>query len=88
MPKENIKTYLKNLIEEKGRSTEEIVEVEGHFGLTWQHLIDFVGQMPQDITDPIRYNLIEIDFKNGDVFDYLKHLVEGMAKTQEKLMFG
>lgn len=88
MAQKSITVYLKNLIEEKGRSVDDSVIIDGHFGITWQHLIDFVDQMPQDITDPIRYNLIEIDFKNGNVFDYLQYLAESMAKTKEKLIFG
>jgi len=72
-----MKKYLKTLIEEKGKSAEDEIEVEGHFGLTYQMLIDYIEQAPAYHAQ-IRKTLVMIDFKNGDVFHYLKYLTEGM----------
>lgn len=78
----SIKTYLKTLIEEKGASVQDEINLEGHFGLTWAHLIEFIEQMPQYHKN-IRQTLVMIDFKNGDVFHYLTHLATGMVKSME-----
>ena len=75
-----MKTYLETLIEEKGHSTEDEINIEGHVGLTWQMLIDFIQEMPQYHND-IRTTLVKIDFKNGDVFHYLNFLAVGMVKS-------
>jgi len=78
----NIKTYLTRLIEEKGRELDEwILTNEGQIGLTWQHLIDFVADMPADTKEKVRSTLVMIDFKNGDVFDFLTHCARGMVKA-------
>ena len=73
-------TYLINLITEKGHSIEDMIGLDGHFGLTWEMLIDFISQMPQ-YHEQIRMTLVKIDFQNGDVFHYLRHLAEGMVKS-------
>ena len=73
-----MKKYLKTLIEEKGKCTDDEITLEGHFGLTYQMLIDFIEQAPE-YHKQIRKTLVMIDFKNGDVFHYLKHLAGGMV---------
>ena len=74
----NMTKYLATLIEEKGRSVDDTINLDGHFGLTYQILIDFI----QDQTSyhkQIKDTLVMIDFKNGDVFHYLDHLAAGMV---------
>jgi hypothetical protein len=75
-----MRTYLKNLITEKGKELDQEIELEGHIGLTYEMLIDFIVQMPE-YHDQIRKTLVMIDFKNGDVFHYLNFLAEGMVKS-------
>lgn len=72
--------YLDALITEKGSSTDASIDIDGVVGLTWQHLIDFIDQLPEHHED-IRKNLVHIDFVNGDVFDYLTHLAKGMIEA-------
>lgn len=75
-----MKTYLKNLITEKGVALDDEITAlndEGHFGLTWADLIDFIATMPK-FHGQIRNTLFKIDYNNGDVFDYLNHLARGM----------
>jgi hypothetical protein len=81
-----IKTYLTNLIEEKGKSLETGIEIEGHFGMTYQNLVDFIEEVPTQMQKDIRTMLVKIDFHNGDVFHYLNHLANGMAKQAEANM--
>ncbi|WP_417459085.1 hypothetical protein [Kordiimonas sp.] len=73
-----MRTYLENLITEKGVELEDCIDVEGHFGLTYQMLIDFICEV-REYHATIRSTLVKIDFCNGDVFHYLKHLAEGMV---------
>ena len=75
-----MRTYLTNLITEKGRSLDDAITIEGHFGLTWQMLVDFVAEA-REYHNQIRTTLVKIDFCNGDVFDYLTHLAKGMLRA-------
>jgi hypothetical protein len=73
-----MKKYLETLITEKGRDLEDCIDLEGHIGLTWQMLIDFIAGCPEYHSE-IRKMLVKIDFCNGDVFHYLTHLARGMV---------
>ena len=75
-----MKKYLETLITEKGRSLEDEIKIDGHFGLTWQMLVDFIAEA-KDYHNQIKTNLVKIDFLNGDVFHYLNHLANGMIKS-------
>jgi len=75
-----MKQYLTNLIEEKGFSTDDTINLEGHYGLTWNMLIDFIEQAPE-YHKTIRTTLVKIDYMNGDVFRYLTHLAKGMVEA-------
>ena len=75
-----MRTYLTNLIEEKGKSLDTEIKIEGHFGLTYQMLVDFICEAKVYHTQ-IRTMLVKIDFHNGDVFHYLNHLAVGMVKA-------
>ena len=71
-------TYLRTLINEKGGDVEKDLNRPGHIGLCYDNLIEFIMQMPASIQQDIRDTLVMIDYKNGDVFHYLNHLVDGM----------
>lgn len=73
-----MRTYLENLITEKGVDLEADIGIEGHIGLTYQMLIDFIVSEAKPQHPQIRATLVKIDFLNGDVFDYLRHLARGM----------
>lgn len=75
-----MKKYLITLIEEKGKSIDDEIQIEGHIGLTYEMLIDFIEEQKQ-YHKQIKDTLIKIDFKNGDVFHYLNHLANGMVKS-------
>lgn len=78
--KQSMTEYLTALIEEKGRSLDGEIVIEGHFGLEWYALVDFIEKAPEH-HEQIRTMLVKIDFNNGDVFDYLTHLAKGMLKS-------
>lgn len=75
-----MKTYLENLITEKGKRLDDTINLEGHIGLTYQMLVDFIVEA-REYHETIRKTLVKIDFCNGDVFDYLHHLAAGMVKA-------
>lgn len=79
----DMKIYLENLITEKGKELEdEVIQIDGHFGITFEVLIEYIVAAKQ-YHKQIRDMLVKIDFKNGDVFHYLKHLATGMVKQYE-----
>jgi len=75
-----MRTYLNNLITEKGTSLDSTINLDGHFGLTYEMLVDFICEA-KDYHSQIRNTLVKIDFQNGDVFHYLHHLANGMVKS-------
>ena len=75
-----MRTYLVNLITEKGRDLDDAITLDGHYGLTWEMLVDFICSMPE-YHQTIRNTLVTIDFRNGDVFHYLTHLAAGMVAS-------
>ena len=75
-----MKNYLKNLITEKGVDLETTINIDGHFGLTYNMLIDYIAEA-KEYHNQIKTTLVKIDFSNGDVFHYLDYLAEGMIKA-------
>ncbi len=75
-----MRNYLTNLITEKGYSLDSTINLDGHFGLTYEMLVDFICEAKQ-YHHQIRTTLVKIDFANGDVFHYLDHLAAGMVKS-------
>jgi len=77
-----MKRYLETLIEEKGTALHAEIGIDGHIGLTWQMLVDFVADdNMKDYHPEIKKTLVKIDFLNGDVFHYLRHLANGMLSA-------
>ena len=69
-----MRNYMETLIKEKEVKLEDNINLEGHIGLTWQMLVDSISNMPESSQQKIRQTLVMIDFENGDVFLYLRHL--------------
>lgn len=79
---ENITQYLETLICEKGRDIDANLDIEGN--ITYRHLIDFINDVATDDDKrQIKVNLVNIDFRNANVFHYLDHLVAGMIKVKK-----
>jgi hypothetical protein len=76
-------TYLTNLLTEKGITSdiEEDMNVDGHIGLTYEMVIDFICSMDKATQQKIRNNFVMIDFKNGDVLHFWNYIVQGMLKS-------
>jgi len=78
-----MKTYLNNLITEKGLDFETEIEVNGQsgwnlipLGVVVEHiLISTPAQQKQ-----IRNTLVKIDFLNGDVMHFFTYLAKAIAR--------
>ena len=79
----DMKNYLTNLIEEKGKSLDTPVKIDGHIGMTLENVVEFICQLPAEVQKDCRNKLVYIDFKNGDVFHFLDYIALGMSKLAE-----
>ena len=78
----NFSKWLDTLVEEKGYDTEDIIEVEGASGTNWIPLgclLDAIKSASQQEKDGIKRMIVRIDFVNGNVMDYFKHLAQAIA---------
>ena len=75
--------WLDTFIEEKGIDTEKILEVPGPGGMNFipvGSLLDIIKfDAPQHEQMGIKTMIVKIDFLNGDVLDYFKHLAKAIA---------
>jgi hypothetical protein len=71
--------WLELMIDEKGVGLDSEIQIDGHFGVTYGMLTDFLGQASK-YQKQIKETLIHIDYKNGDIFHYLQHLATGMVE--------
>lgn len=79
-----MKKFLTTLIKEKGKSLDTEITIEGNFGVTYEMLVDYI-QGAKEYHAQIKNTLVEIDFKNGDVFHYLDFLAAGMCQAVNPL---
>ena len=84
-----MKNYLETLLTEKNIDLEETIIIDApdmrssHI-YTYQQLIEDIAEMVKDspeMTKKIRMTFVKIDFMNGDVTHYLKHLAQGIVAT-------
>ena len=78
----NFNKWLDTLIEEKGIDTDTVIEVEGASGTNWIPLVillDAIKSTSKSERAGIKAMLVKIDFCNGDILDYLKHLAQAIA---------
>jgi hypothetical protein len=76
-------TWLDTFISEKGIDTEKTFDIEGPSGLNVIPVGVIIEHMK--ITSPkeqaaIKNMIVKIDFHNGDVLDFFKHLAQAIAK--------
>ena len=79
-----MKNYLNNLISEKSNiSMNTEIEVEGNSGtnfMTVGIVVEHILIAPKSEQDAIKNMLVKIDFHNGDVLHFFKHLAGAIAK--------
>lgn len=77
-----MKKYLVTLFDEKNISLETSIEVQGASGtnfMTLQNVVDAIVIAPKHEQRKIKDILVQIDFKNGDVLHFMKHLANALA---------
>lgn len=77
-----MKTYISALLNEKGISSEaNLLENEGHIGLTIKMLVDFIYSNNKEVVKQVEHTFRMIDFKNGDTMHYVNFLAKGMVQS-------
>jgi hypothetical protein len=76
-------TWLDTFVSEKGIDLEDVLAVEGPSGLNQIPvgcLVDLMKQAPKHEQAGIKTMIVKIDFRNGDVLDYFRHLAQAVAQ--------
>ena len=74
--------WLDTFIAEKGIDTEQILEIEGPGGTNFIPvgcIIEAIKTTTRKEKTKIRNTIVKIDFHNGDVLDFFKHLGQAIA---------
>ena len=78
-----MKTYLNNLISEKANiSMTTPIEIEGASGTNFMNvgvIVEHILIAPKTEQEAIKNVLVKIDFNNGDILDFFKHLAKALA---------
>ncbi len=80
--KMNFKTWLNTFISEKEIDVEEIIEVEGSAGTNMIPVgcvLETIKNAPVHEQKEIKNIFVKIDFANGDILHFIKHLAGAMA---------
>lgn len=75
--------WFKTFNEEKGIDPETNIEVEGPSGtnfMTLQNVFDAILSTSPAEQAAIKTMIVKIDFRNGDVIDFYKHLAKAIAQ--------
>ncbi len=76
-------TWLDTFVSEKGLDTDHVFEVEGKdWGTNYiplDALIEAIKGASDNEKNAIKDTIVKIDFYNGDVMDYFKHLAKAIA---------
>ena len=75
--------WLDTFISEKGLDRDHTFEVEGKSGTNWIPLgclVDVMKQAPKHEQAGIKSMIVKIDFVNGNVLNYFKHLCQAIAQ--------
>lgn len=74
--------WLDTLIEEKGIDLEQGFSVEGPSGenhMSYQNVVDAIKGASANEQAGIKNMLVRIDFANGDIRHYFRHLAQAIA---------
>ena len=78
-----MKSFYRTMVEEKNLlDVSMVIKVEGkepHY-LTVENVIEFIENSPKEIQGKIRNTMSLIDYKDGDLMDYLYFIAEGMIQ--------
>ena len=77
-----MREYLETLLEEKGIQLDTPIEVMGASGINLMSVgvvVEHIAIAPKHEQKKIRDILVQIDFKNGDILHFFKHLAQALA---------
>ena len=75
--------WIDTFLQEKEIDLESILEVPGPSGTNWipvGALVEMMKGAPKHEQQGIKSMIVRIDFANGDVLDYFKHLAQAVAR--------
>ena len=75
--------WIDTFLQEKEIALESILEVTGPSGTNWipvGALVEMMKGAPKYEQQGIKSMIVRIDFANGDVLDYFKHLAQAVAR--------
>jgi len=80
----DMKTYLINLLNEKGISLETVLEANGsEWGVNFipmATIVEFMCAQPVETQNKMKANLVKIDFHAGDVMHFFQYAADFLAK--------
>lgn len=83
-PETKFTKWLDTFLSEKGIDVEfESFEVSGQSGINWipmECLLEMIKSAPTHEQEGIKDMLVKIDFQNGNVLDYFRHLARAIAR--------
>lgn len=74
--------WLDAFLSEKGIDGEQVLTVEGPSGenhIPVACLVEMMKQAPRHEQEGIKTMIVKIDFRNGNVLDYFRHLAQAVA---------
>ena len=78
----SFKNWIETFIDEKGIDAEQVLVVEGKSGpnhIPVGCLVEAMLQAPANEQRGIKDMIVRIDFRNGDVLHYFRHLAQAIA---------
>lgn len=78
----NFNTWIDTLNSEKGIDMHDRFDVDGPSGtnnMDYTTVVEAIKQAPKHERDGIKNMLVRIDFANGDITDYYRHLAQAIA---------
>lgn len=79
----NFIKWIDTFLSEKGIDLDEYFDVDGPSGVNsmpYQAVVDMMKVAPPHEQNSIKAVLVKIDFRNGDVKDFLRHLGKAIAR--------
>lgn len=79
--------WIDTFIEEKGIDLEQIIEIKTETNIHYfevGNIVENIKATTSEEQEQIKQMIVKIDFYNGDVIDYFKHLAQALAKNYEQ----
>ncbi len=81
--------WFTTFLEEKEIDLEDTIEFDDHNGFNIMPIgviKEFLEGQITSIKERVKDTIVKIDFYNGDVMDFLKHIAKGIGKTTRTIL--